>query len=658
MESKKISKVVEITSEAIKKKFQNAEPEKAIFELTWNGLDAGANLIEINIERNDLDGLELITIFDNGSGIDFSNDNNGFFKFDVSNKKNMIDAHGKDGIGRFSFHRLCHDATWFTKTLSGNFKLPLNESSMQNLNIEPVNMEKLPKDFKNHTTGTLVELKNFSGKKTFPNNEVLRDKLSVEFGWLIAFKPDIKIRLNDIAINIPNKEEIKSLIEIDGFKFDYSIFRWFEKPTSEQSYLYFINEKNQLCDKELSKFNKKPPFYASVIIKSINNNIFDNEFGELEGNEGKIIEIKEIVNTHLKEVYENFLRVSADNLINDFDEKGYFNYFHDHDKDYENWRINATKQIVKEICLKDPFFLKNLKEKPTKILIRLIDRLLISNENDALFEVLNEVLELDENSLNSFSKLLQRTKLENIVKTIEVISQRLEVIRKLKILMREKYKNILETPDLQSIIESNTWLFGDQYAVLGQEEDDFNKIAKNLRKQIKGIDEVELEDIDNDVTVKSTKRQVDLFLASKQMVFDEIGNKIFKCVIIEIKKPAISLNKKHLRQLEDYAEIISKHPEFSSSDFIRFELILVGRKLSDSDTSISDKIETAKIYQEKGLISKTNKIKCYVRDWFSILHELELSNEYLIEKLKPKLPDFTQLTDKQIVEDLQKALAS
>jgi len=124
-------------------------------------------------------------------------------------------------------------------------------------------------------------------------------------------------------------------------------------------------------------------------------------------------------------------------------------------------------------------------------------------------------------------------------------------------------------------------------------------------------------------------------------------------LIIEIKRPGVSLNKKHLRQLEDYAEIISKHPSFGTSNKMRFELVLIGRNISKNDTAIRSKLDSSKIHQEPGLVNKDDKIKTYIRDWFSILDEHELSQNYLLEKLKPRLPDFTDVEPINLIGRLQ-----
>ena len=65
--------VAQITDEGIKKHFKSTEPYKAIFEYVWNGFDAKATNVNINIIRNELGGLESISIMDDGDGIDLEN---------------------------------------------------------------------------------------------------------------------------------------------------------------------------------------------------------------------------------------------------------------------------------------------------------------------------------------------------------------------------------------------------------------------------------------------------------------------------------------------------------------------------------------------------------------------------------------------------------
>ena len=218
--------------------------------------------------------------------------------------------------------------------------------------------------------------------------------------------------------------------------------------------------------------------------------------------------------------------------------------------------------------------------------------------------------------------------------------------------MDEHYAEVTETPDLQKIIENHTWLFGPQYELLGAEEATFTKISKSLRDAVKGIDDIEESDVEGSATVDGANRQPDLFLARKVVSFDSLGKKVYRCVIVEIKRPSVSLNVKHLRQLDDYAAIIRKTAAFSS-EHMRFELILVGRKISDADTEIVDRLRDKASSGEIGLYLSDGKTKRYVLNWYTLLDGHELANRALIDSLRLRRDDLTSSSKQELIEKLQ-----
>ncbi|GAC1414940.1 MAG: hypothetical protein NVSMB6_17200 [Burkholderiaceae bacterium] len=288
-------------------------------------------------------------------------------------------------------------------------------------------------------------------------------------------------------------------------------------------------------------------------------------------------------------MYYSFLRQQATVEVEKYVDEGLFPSYTDLPPDERSWRLDNTKELVTTIYMADPSVFSAASKKQRKIIIRLLDRLAISNENDSLFDVLNSVLDLDEKSVKTLANQLQQTTLENIIATIEILQRRQVAASKLRVLMNDHHRDVLETPDLQKIIENNTWLFGSGYETLGAEEDTFTKIAKDLRNKIPQIENIEKDDVDEEAEIAGARRQTDLFLARRIPVVDSNGQKVYRCVIIEIKRPSISLNIKHLRQLDDYANIIKKHPEFNSEK-MRFELILVGRQISSADTEIKSRL--------------------------------------------------------------------
>jgi len=214
------------------------------------------------------------------------------------------------------------------------------------------------------------------------------------------------------------------------------------------------------------------------------------------------------------------------------------------------------------------------------------------------------------------------------------------------------YKGVLETPHLQGIIENNTWLFGASYEILGAEEDSFTKAAENLRLEIKNIEDVDVGDLADGVTVEGAQKQVDLLLVRRQPQYDPNGEKYYRCVIVEIKRPGVALNDKHLQQLDQYASIISKYPAFQS-DLTRFELILIGRTISAEAFNIGQRLESNKVHGEPGIITKTAKVKAYIKHWPRIFDEFNLTNDFLLENLKTQRADLSKMTKEDLLADLK-----
>ncbi|PYG97526.1 hypothetical protein CVV67_26655 [Arthrobacter stackebrandtii] len=103
-------------------------------------------------------------------------------------------------------------------------------------------------------------------------------------------------------------------------------------------------------------------------------------------------------------------------------------------------------------------------------------------------------------------------------------------------------------------------------------------------------------------------------------------------MIIEIKRPSIALNKNHLRQIDDYAGILAKHPSYQGIQ-TRYEIILLGRKISAVDYDIGERLEQLADRNDPGLVG-AGLIKKYVKTWQSIVEEFRLSNHYLLNTLQ------------------------
>ena len=322
-----LSGSAQITAEGIKKHFQNIEPYQPLIELAWNGYDANANAVKIVVKTNEIDGLENITVLDDGLGINTQNLINSFGKFNESEKRHDETKHGSHGKGRLAFHKLCDNACWFTKNSDEQAKITIKSDSIKDyegISIADAEQHQL---LRNQETGTCVELSNFSNN-LLSEEKTLFNILSDEFGWFLALNPETTLKINNRAIAIPEHEIHEQDFHIDGYEFKAKIIRWIKKPNSEKSYNYLITSRCRIVKKELSKFNKKMGFHTSAFVYSDWIDQYDPEALEIapdtEKNQKIYTKIMKAIQDFQRDIYTNYLRAFVDQEIAKYDEQGFF----------------------------------------------------------------------------------------------------------------------------------------------------------------------------------------------------------------------------------------------------------------------------------------------------------------------------------------------
>ena len=100
-------------------RLSSATPIKAVAELVWNGLDAGASRVSVRLETNGLGGIEAIRVTDDGFGINHAHVQPLFGGLGDSWKRqksrlNGRTLHGKSGQGRFKAFSLGTQVEWQT----------------------------------------------------------------------------------------------------------------------------------------------------------------------------------------------------------------------------------------------------------------------------------------------------------------------------------------------------------------------------------------------------------------------------------------------------------------------------------------------------------------------------------------------------------------
>ena len=200
-----IQGTTEINSLGIKNHFESVEPVQAILELVWNGFDAGAKNININIVYDHFDTVKNLTILDDGDGINFTDLGSNFNRFNDSLKKTSIDQHGSKGRGRLSFHRLCHQAIWYTKYLGRNSYIKINDEDIKAYEAQiDIDADEQNSLLNAMDKGTCVELTLLHS--SLPDRRELISILSNEFCCKLALDDERNVFVNGAEVDIPEHE--------------------------------------------------------------------------------------------------------------------------------------------------------------------------------------------------------------------------------------------------------------------------------------------------------------------------------------------------------------------------------------------------------------------------------------------------------------------
>lgn len=632
------AQTVEITSVGIRKILNKYTPERAISEYVWNGFDARATVINIDyvVDENNFDIVKDLKVTDNGTGICYEELSNKFQKFYESQKsitnENKTDlTRGKNGYGRFTFHKFARFAQWETSYKKGDdiisYEIKISNDNLKDYTpTSPI--------VSGTTTGTTVHFTEINPiiTKVFMD-KVLKPYLKTEFAWFLELKEENKIYINGVELDYTS-----AIAEIDNFSiaikranneeysFNCKYIQWNTKMNDEYSCFYFLNNELELKNTKTTLLNKKGDgFWHSVIViddffNEINcdNEDTNNQQTKLFDNPEDRKVFKDLVtelNNYLKDKRKPFLKIQASLLVDKYEEEKVFPVFNDNE--WDQARKQGLEELVKNMYEVEPAVFMKLNKEQKKVFLELLNLVMDSSERENLFKIIEAVVELDSNDRKEFAKILETTRLKQVISTIKLITDRLLTIENLKKLVFNHDLKANERDHLQKFIEKHYWIFGEEYRLVCAEEVKFEEALRRYVYLLRGVSEKEY------IEHPDKYKEMDLFLAGTDFRDGKPHN-----VIVEIKNPTTikKLTSKEVTQIKQYIDVILKVDSFNDQNEY-WTFYLIGQ---DYDNIVKDDIQN----QETGLLRKHDNYGLYVKKWSEIVNEVERRLKYLLDKLK------------------------
>jgi len=649
-----VERKVELQSESIETAGYKKDYKAAVIEYIWNSLEAKATKVDVSIEYNMIDGVERIKIIDNGCGINYDELNKTFGTFLYSQKNEYADcARGKSnkGKGRYSFLAIAANAKWITNYEKDGkvyqYEIILQSEKKDYFDVSAPRISNTP-------TGTTVLIESGISLVKSDFEEDFKKVLLKEFAWFLFLN---KSREFFIAVNGEKldcgefidenlSEEIN--INIDGYDFNIFFIKWIDG-ISQKFFYYFMDQYFHEKHQEHTKFNNNAVgFFHSVYIIS---EYFEG-FVVLDGSQGQeamflkspkhevFKELLKELNTLMTKKQKEYLKNEVPKVIDGFEKEGVFPTFKN-DK-YDKVRKDDLISVVKEVYSIQPKIFYKAAVEQKKTVIGFLNLLLDTDERENIITIIESITELTKEERKSLAGVLRKTSMGRIVSTIKMIENRYAIVELLKKLVFDNGKYSSERLHVQSTIEQNYWLFGEQYNLITADEN-FEKVLREYRSKICGDKIVDIEKIDNEQHM----RRPDIFMCRSRIIEDVNETQLEENIIVELKSPGIILNKDVYRQIEDYMELISNETQFNSQ-LRKWKFIAVCNKVA---SEITKKYEAFADKGKKFLVYKQGNYEIYAMTWDDVFKSFDLRHRYLLDKLNYNrsllLDELDQISDEK-----------
>jgi hypothetical protein len=605
--------VVQVDADQFDRLARPTQPLAGIAELIWNALDAEAETVNVTIARTELDGVDEVSVTDDGHGMTHDESSRDFRKLGGSWKKTRTTSkngkrslHGKEGSGRFRAFAVGSTLEWKSIADSGIGKLQRTVVT-GSLDSSEFTVSD-PEDLATGSTGTVVRI-------TRPReyaHRILGDEaptwLVTRFAVYLVNYPSLSIAFDGQSLDPKLILQSQTEIAIDealGGDHGAPLLRILEwKPEVKT-----ITPSLMLCDgdgvalHEITDGIDKGSgvrFTAYLIWPGFTEHANELLLGDL-GHPvlGPIIDaarvaIREFLDARLSERRaEQIEQWKADRVY------PYTQPPQSPTEVQERQVFDVVAVAAASAVAKEP--------RAAKLSLRLIKEAL-AQPPGALHRVLKEVLNLTPDQLADFDRLLDRTTLASVIYMSKTVTDRLDFLQDLEGMLFDKGKKekLLERTQLHRILaNSRTWVFGEQYALA---VDDLG-LTKMLEAhyELLGIEEPVVDPVTD---TEGHTRIVDLMLSKASLFADRREH-----LVIELKRPSVTLTLTELNQITNYAVAVSSDARFTANN-VAWEFWLVG---DDMDEVVSQLVN--KTDEPPGFYTGHGSYRIWVKRWAEVLEE-------------------------------------
>lgn len=656
---------VEVAQDHIDSLSRAKKPILGLAELIWNSVDADATEVTVRLNRNSLNAIDSIQVSDNGLGITIEDAQSGFGHLGGSWKKTERQSrrdkrilHGRQGQGRYRAFAVCEKAEWQSVyQANGSLRDFSIAGTTDNKRRFTISDEKLSNQNK---TGTTVTLNNI-----IPQQHSLEsDRAVAELNRILALYlkqyPHVRITYDDRVVDPSSLEEFRanyqlgSFVSEDGTAYDASltIVEW---SIDIERALYLCSE-NGFTLRETTPGIQAPGYRFTAYLRS---KLLEDmeEAGTIDE---EFTDLSRLLDLAKDQMRRHFLQRDAEKasgIVERWKEEKIYP-FEGEPKDI----IDETERQMFDVVAAslDSYIseFREVKPKAKKLTFNLLRYALESNPSSMQF-ILTEVVGLPKDKQDEFAALLQKTSLISMINASKIVTDRLDFLKGLEYLLydSEMRSTVKERSQLHKLVSRNTWIFGDEFFLVNNDE----SLQNVLRKHLKDV----LFDVDLDTPVlrpDGSTGVVDLGLSNTPpddeiVESDIVISKMLERypsegrhhLVIELKRPSQPINKDVINQVESYGFAIAADDRFQNVR-TNWSFWAVSTSM-DKYAQLKAQMEglpRGVVYQSKADAERNYNMTIWAKSWSEIIEQCSTRLKFFQERLNYNA---SQSSGKQFLRD-------
>lgn len=611
------------------------DPVKAVVELVWNSLDADAHSVSAVLHRNEADGVIGVEVTDDGHGMApeelssaFRWVGNSWKRVVGRSKGEQRPLHGRFGQGRLRAFALGTQIEWVTvaDSIDGKRLRSVVRSSVNARNdfdiADPVGTD----------DGTATRFV-ASGRDALDRLDAdkARDRITATFAPYLLARDDVELLYDGSRIQPQDVIDLDTSYELE----------WEHEGVTRQAKLRIIewkagNERAvHLCDGEgvpVDALDTAPAadFQYSAYVMWDEMPEHQNEWilAKLESTPSVLGVLLAEVDRVLDEHFEARRAQRRRELVEEWKEGNVYPYQGEPDTEEEKVERATFDVVATSIRRHIP---TNKKQK--KLTLGLLRESLQQRPSD-VSALLDEYVGLPADEKEQLERLLNRTSLSRVIQASSNVTNRLEFLRALELMVfdPETNKMVGERDHLHKILESELWVFGEQYNLMVSERG----LTAALDRHRELLDEPRTDKTPVKLLDGKSGR-LDLLLSVAATEHDRNRH-----LVVELKAPKIPAGQKELAQIKAYAMAVARDPRFASST-TEWDFWLVTGEIDDVVRQ-----EANQKNRERGVVFEPDlpdapgaKVRVWVRDWGQIIDDAKRRLDYFQKSLQhdPSLDD-------------------